>query len=84
MGYSQRFFLSIVLEEALILGVLGFIPGFAVASLLLAGMAAATTLPLAMTTSMAVMVFVGTVIACSLSGAFATRRLAAADPADLF
>ena len=84
MGYSQRFFLSIVLEEALILGVLGFVPGFAVASLLLAGMAAATTLPLAMTTSMAVMVFVGTVIACSLSGAFATRRLAAADPADLF
>ncbi len=84
MGYSQRFFLSIVLEEALILGVLGFISGFAVASLLLAGMARATTLPLTMTTSMAVMVFVGTVIACSLSGALATRRLAAADPADLF
>jgi putative ABC transport system permease protein len=84
IGYSQRFFLSIVLEEALILGVLGFIPGLAVATLLLAGMAAATTLPLAMTTSMAVTVFAGTVIACSLSGAFATRRLAAADPADLF
>jgi putative ABC transport system permease protein len=84
IGYSQRFFLSIVLEEALILGVLGFIPGLAVATLLLAGMAAATTLPLAMTTSMAVTVFVGTVIACSLSGAFATRRLASADPADLF
>jgi len=84
MGYSQRFFLSIVLEEALILGVLGFIPGFAVASLLLAGMARATTLPLTMTASTAVIVFVGTVIACSLSGAFATRRLAAADPADLF
>jgi putative ABC transport system permease protein len=84
IGYSQRFFLSIVLEEALILGVLGFIPGLAVATLLLAGMAAVTTLPLAMTMSMAVTVFVGTVIACSLSGAFATRRLAAADPADLF
>jgi putative ABC transport system permease protein len=84
MGYSQRFFLSIVLEEALILGILGFIPGFAVGSLLLAGMARATTLPLTMTASMAVMVFVGTVIACSLSGALATRRLAAADPADLF
>jgi len=84
MGYSQRFFLSIVLEEALILGVLGFIPGFGVASLLLAGMARATTLPLTMTASMAAIVFVGTVIACSLSGALATRRLAAADPADLF
>jgi putative ABC transport system permease protein len=29
-------------------------------------------------------VFVGTLVACALSGAIATRRLAAADPADLF
>lgn len=84
MGYGQGFFLSIVFEEALILGVLGFIPGFVVANLLLTGMARATTLPLEMTTDMAVMVFIGTVIACSLSGVIATRRLVAADPADLF
>ena len=84
MGYGQGFFLSIVLEEALILGVLGFIPGFAVANLLLVGMAKATTLPLEMTAGMAVWVFVGTVVACSASGAIATRRLVAADPADLF
>jgi putative ABC transport system permease protein len=84
MGYPQRFFIGIVLEEALILALLGFIPGFAVASALLAGMAKATTLPLEMTAAMAVMVFFGTLAACSLSGAIATRRLASADPADLF
>jgi len=84
MGYGQGFFLSIVFEEALVLGVLGFIPGFAVASLLLTGMARATALPLEMTTGMALTVFIGTVAACSLSGAIATRRLAASDPADLF
>ncbi|MBL4750337.1 MAG: FtsX-like permease family protein [Amylibacter sp.] len=84
MGYSQWFFLGIVFEEALILAILGFIPGFFVASGLLVGMKAATGLPLAMTASMAVMVFIGTLIACSLSGAIATRRLATADPADLF
>lgn len=84
MGYGQKFFLGIVLEEALILGVLGFIPGFAVANLVLAGMARATNLPVAMTPDMAAIVFIGTVIACLLSGAIATRRLAAADPADLF
>jgi putative ABC transport system permease protein len=84
MGYGQGFFLSIIFEEALVLGVLGFIPGFAVANLLLTGMARATTLPLAMTSGMAMTVFIGTVVACSLSGAVATRRLAAADPADLF
>lgn len=84
MGYPQRFFLGIVFEEALILAILGFIPGFIVASGLLAGMKRATTLPLAMTVDMAGMVFVGTLIACTISGAIATRRLAAADPADLF
>jgi putative ABC transport system permease protein len=84
MGYGQRFFLGVVFEEALVLGVLGFVPGFLVANLLLAGMARATTLPLAMTSGMALIVFIGTVVACSLSGAIATRRLAAADPADLF
>lgn len=84
MGYRHRFFLGIVFEEALILGFLGFIPGFIVATALLTGMAKATTLPLQMTPSMAAMVFFGTIVACSLSGAIATRRLAAADPADLF
>ena len=84
MGYGQSFFLGIVFEEALILAILGFIPGFIVATGLLAGMEKVTTLPLAMTGSMAAMVFVGTLVACSLSGAIATRRLAAADPADLF
>lgn len=84
MGYGQPFFFGIVLEEALILAILGFIPGFAVASALLAGMAKATTLPLAMTSAMAVTVFLGTLGACALSGVIATRRLASADPADLF
>lgn len=84
MGYGRGFFLSVVFEEALILGVLGFVPGFALAYLLLTGMARATSLPLEMTAGMAVTVFIGTVLASSLSGAIATRRLAAADPADLF
>lgn len=84
MGYGQRFFMGIVLEEALILGVLGFLPGFAVGATILTAMGKVTTLPLSVTPSMAVIVFVGTVVFSALSGAIATRRLAAADPADLF
>jgi putative ABC transport system permease protein len=84
MGYPQSFFLGIVIEEALILAVLGFIPGFIVASGLLVGMKKATNLPLAMTVDMGIMVFIGTLVACAISGAIATRRLASADPADLF
>ncbi|MES2549414.1 MAG: FtsX-like permease family protein [Pseudomonadota bacterium] len=84
MGYGQRFFMGIVLEEALILGIIGFLPGFAVGATILTLMAKVTTLPLAITPSMAVTVFIGTVFFSVLSGTIATRRLAAADPADLF
>ena len=84
MGYGQRFFMGIVLEEALILGTLGFIPGLAVGGTILTAMGKVTTLPLAVTPSMALTVLSGTVVFSALSGAIATRRLAAADPADLF
>lgn len=84
MGYGPRFFLGIVLEEAMILGILGFIPGVIVGSTILKVMATVTTLPLQVTASMAVVVFLGTVVFSTLSGVIATRRLAAADPADLF
>jgi putative ABC transport system permease protein len=84
MGYGPRFFLGVVFEEALILGVLGFIPGVAIGTGILALMGKVTTLPLTMSWSMAAMVFAGTILFSALSGAIATRRLAAADPADLF
>lgn len=84
MGYGQRFFLGIVFEEAIVLAVFGFIPGFVVSMGLYAGLNAVTGLPVAMDAARALLVFVGTLAACSLSGAIATRRLAAADPADLF
>jgi putative ABC transport system permease protein len=84
MGYGPRFFLGIVVEEALVLGLLGFLPGLAVGTAILTLMGKATTLPLAMTPGMAVTVFLGTVVFSVLSGVIATRRLASADPAELF
>ena len=84
MGYGPRFFLGVVFEEALVLGILGFLPGLIVGTTILTLMGAITTLPLAMTPSMAVTVFLGTIVFSAMSGAIATRRLAAADPADLF
>jgi putative ABC transport system permease protein len=43
-----------------------------------------TGLPIAMTGERAIIVFVGTIFMCALSGAVATRKLARANPADLF
>lgn len=84
MGYGPRFFLGIVFEEAVVLGIMGFIPGLVVGTTILTLMGKITTLPLGMTPSMAATVFLGTIIFSALSGAIATRRLDAADPADLF
>jgi putative ABC transport system permease protein len=84
MGYGPRFFLGIVFEEALVLGIMGFIPGLVVGTTILTLMGKITTLPLGMTPPMAMTVFIGTIVLSALSGAIATRRLGAADPADLF
>jgi putative ABC transport system permease protein len=84
MGYGQLFFLGIIFEEALILAISGFIPGSIVSTLLYGLLSTGTGLPLYMTSDRLIMVLIGTIVVCVLSGALATRRLAAADPADLF
>lgn len=84
MGYSQSFFMGIIFEEALILAVLGFVPGFIIASILYQGLNSVTGLPVMMDAARPIAVFLGTIASCSISGAIATRRLARADPAELF
>lgn len=84
MGYGQPFFLGIIFEEAIVLAIFGFIPGLIASMGLYAGLVAVTSLPVAMDPTRAILVFLGTLAACTLSGAIATRRLASADPADLF
>ncbi len=84
MGYSQPFFLSVIFEEALILAILGFIPGTLVSIGIYQFLTAKSGTFVGMTEARVIMVFLGTLAACSISGALATRRLANADPADLF
>ncbi|QGG92029.1 FtsX-like permease family protein [Agrobacterium sp. MA01] len=84
VGYPHRFFLSIVFEEALVLAAMGFIPGLILAMGIYQVMSQATGLPVLMSPERALMVFAGTLLASTLSGALAARRLKGADPADLF
>lgn len=84
MGFRQRWLLLVVVEQALILAALGFIPGALMPLWLYAVAAKATSLPIAMTLGRATTVFVLTLLMCLASGAIATRRLQAADPAELF
>lgn len=84
MGFGHKFFLGIVFEEAMVLAVFGYVPGFIISVGLYKALNAAAGLPVGMDSTRAVLVFVGTLVACAVSGAIATRRLAGADPADLF
>lgn len=84
MGYRQRFFLGIVFEGAMTLAILGFVPGMIIAMGLYEVVSLVTGLPVEMTPLRPVIVLAGTLAMCGISGAIATRRLAGADPADLF
>lgn len=84
MGYGNSYLLSIVFEEAIILSLLGFIPGAILPFGLYALAARATALPIYMTASRAVFVLGLTIAMCAFSGAIATRKLQSADPADMF
>ena len=84
MGFKNAYLLGVVFEEAIILAILGFIPGAAVSVGLYHLTRQATNLPLYMTLIRATQVLVLTIIMCCLSGAIATRKLQSADPADIF
>lgn len=84
MGYTNKYLMTVLAQEALFLAALGYIPGF-ICSLVFYQIAAnATQLPVFMTWERAVSIFVLTLIMCFIAGAIAMRQLHYADPADLF
>ncbi|MGG6267783.1 FtsX-like permease family protein [Leptolyngbya sp. AN03gr2] len=84
MGYKNRYLLSIVFQEALILSVMGYIPGYLLCIGLYNLTRNATSLPLAMTLSRGIIVLCLTILMCVISGAIAVRKVQQADPADIF
>ena len=84
IGYSDRYLLIMLMQEALILAALGFLPGFIFSVGLYEITYAATLLKTSMTISRGLLVLVLTIVMCSVSGAIAMRKLQAADPADIF
>lgn len=84
MGYKNSYLLMVVFQEAIILSILGYFPGFALATGLYTLTRSATNLPMIMTLSRAMIVLILTIIMCCVSGAIAVRKLQAADPADIF
>jgi putative ABC transport system permease protein len=84
MGYANRYLSGVVLMEATILGVIGFVPGVAICERLYAVAKQATMLPMAIAPLRAAEVLGLTLVMCWGSALIAMRKLRAADPADVF
>jgi putative ABC transport system permease protein len=84
MGYTHGYLLGVVFEEALLLAGLGFLPGIVLSLGLYLVIGAGTELAVDMPWTRPPAVLALTFVMCALSGAVATRRLKAADPADVF
>jgi putative ABC transport system permease protein len=84
IGYRHRYLLSLVLQQALLIAILGYVPGFFISVIQYEITKEATLLPIAMTLPRALLVLVATVTMCFISGATAVQKLKAADPADIF
>jgi putative ABC transport system permease protein len=84
MGYRNRFVSGIVLQQAFILAVLGYLPGLVIVYWLYGKAAAATNLPLYITQERALTVFLMTLAMCAISAMMAVRKVRRLDPADVF
>jgi putative ABC transport system permease protein len=84
LGFTSAYVALVVMSEAVILAVLGFLPGAVLSWQLYRMTSAATRLPMTLSPDLALSVLALAVVMCSVSGLFAVRRLRSADPADIF
>lgn len=86
MGYGGEYLFKTVIQEAVILSILGYIPGLILSLGLyaLAVRATAGTLPMEMTLFRVVFVLGLTIMMCALSGLISVRKAVTADPAEVF
>jgi putative ABC transport system permease protein len=84
MGYTDRYVISVVIQQSAILAFVGFIPGVLTSIGLYWLLATVTKLSVFMTTTRALQVLLLTFVMCVGSGALATRKLVELDPADVF
>ncbi len=86
MGYRSSFLFRTVVQEGVILAVLGYIPGFAISLGLyeLTLRATAGGLPIQMEFQRAVFVLLLTIVMCVVSALISVRKVIVTDPAEVF
>jgi putative ABC transport system permease protein len=84
MGYTAFDLMLVVIQQAIILAVLGFVPGTLVVWQLYRVTEQATHLPMHLTVQLGSLVFGLTVFMCCSAAAIALRKVRSADPAEIF
>ena len=84
IGYGGGFLAGVVLQQAAMLAVLGFLPGLAIAAVLYWLTRVTARVPIELTTGRVFFVLGLSVLMCTISGLGALRKVRSADPAELF
>jgi putative ABC transport system permease protein len=84
IGFTDGYFIRLVLQESIILSVLGFLPGLALAAGLYWLTRTYAHMPAYLAPGNVAAVFGLSLLMCLLAGALATRKLRRANPADIF
>ena len=86
MGYRNRYLFKVVLQQAILLAAMGYVPGLIVSMGLyeLTRQATSGGLPMAMNMGRVIFVLVLTAAMCSVSGLISVRKAISTDPAEVF
>ncbi|MEM8947030.1 MAG: FtsX-like permease family protein, partial [Planctomycetota bacterium] len=84
MGYSNRYLTMVVLQQSVMLAIVGYIPSLAVSRFLYWFVEEQSGMPMFMTPRIIITVLLLAIAICVVSGMAALRKLYQADPADLF
>ena len=84
IGYPTPFLLRVVLEQAALNGLAGWIPAWLVGIVLYRIIGEVALLPMRMSPAIALLSLALTLGMCLISAAIAVRRVIAADPAEVF
>lgn len=84
MGYGPGYLAGVVLTQALILALLGFLPGWAISRSLYFITSQSAKIPMELGPELSLGVLAMSITMCSISGLASLRKVTTADPADLF
>ena len=84
IGYTDGILAGVVMQQALMLSLIGFAPGMALSYGLFYVSKAATGLPFQLTAGQLILAFVATTAMCAIAGMLALGKLRQADPAEVF